>query len=226
MKVIGAGFGRTGTLSLQHALCKLGLRPCYHMTELMNHPEQVSYWQAAAAGKPVDWRGLFQGYQAGVDFPVSIVYRELLDVYPDAKVILTVRDPDKWYESTLSTIYRSSYPPVGAQLGAMLRFPFSPRLRQLFPIAKFIDGFIWKGLFGGRFLEKSYALEVYQRHIESVKEYVPKDKLLVFEAKDGWQPLCRFLELPVPNEPFPHVNSKDDFPDLTRRVMQGALEKP
>jgi hypothetical protein len=226
MKVIGAGFGRTGTLSLQYALTTLGLSPCYHMTELMNRPEQVGYWQAAAAGKALAWRELFDHYQAGVDFPVSLVYRELLETYPQAKVILTVRDPEKWYESTLSTIYQSSYPPLAKKLAVMARLPFSKRLRQLLPISIFIEKFIWQQAFGGRFKDKAYALDVYHRHIEKVKRDVPANQLLVFEVREGWQPLCRFLDLPIPSVPFPHVNSKEDFPDLTRKILRGDVVQP
>src|SRR5947208_7864431 len=113
IQVIGAGLGRTGTLSLKAALEELGFGPCYHMIELITHPEQVVYWEAASAGQPVDWDALFAGYQAVVDYPGCRYYRELMRHYPEAKVILTVRDPETWYESCMATIYQAGRPAPG-----------------------------------------------------------------------------------------------------------------
>ena len=105
LDVIGAGFGRTGTMSLKVALEELGFGPCYHMSEVFAHPEHVELWRAAAQGKEVDWEQIFGGYRATVDWPACSFYGELMEKYPDAKVILTVRDPQRWYESAYNTIY-------------------------------------------------------------------------------------------------------------------------
>lgn len=110
MKVIGAGFGRTGTMSLKAALEELGYGPCYHMTDVFEHPEHIRMWEAATRGEPVDWDELFAGYQATVDWPGAAFYRELMEVFPDAKVLLSLRDPEKWYESTRNTIYATVNP--------------------------------------------------------------------------------------------------------------------
>jgi hypothetical protein len=109
LKIIGAGFGRTGTLSLKHALEELGYSPCYHMSELFDKPGVDAQWDAIVSGKPADWHTIFKGYQATVDWPACTFYKELMQLYPDAKVLLSVRDPEKWYDSVANTIYRVSH---------------------------------------------------------------------------------------------------------------------
>lgn len=201
MKVIGAGFARTGTMSLKGALEQLGFAPCYHMVEVMANPDHIPVWQAAAEGKPVDWRKLFAGYQAAVDWPPSAFYEQLMEVYPDAKVLLTVRDPERWYESVMNTIYwvRQVGNVNEVESGSQERF------------WHMIDTLIWKGIFDGKVEDKQYALDLFNRHNEEVKKRVPSDKLLVFEVKDGWEPLCRFLGVDVPETPFPHLNDTMSF---------------
>jgi hypothetical protein len=142
LKVTGAGLGRTGTLSLKVALERLGLDKCYHMSEVIAHPQHVPVWEAAGRGEPVDWEALFRGYQATVDWPGCHFYRDFLASYPDAKVILTVRDPERWYDSARQTIYavRTAFP------GWLI--PFVPRMRRLLAMT---DRLIWDGVFGGRF---------------------------------------------------------------------------
>ncbi len=198
MKLIGAGFGRTGTTSLKAALEQLGFAPCYHMTEVFKHPSHARTWLAAANGEPVDWRSFLGDYPATLDYPASNFYKELMVAFPDAKVLLSVRNPDRWYESTLETIYRS------ARLPDWLRL--IPPLRTLIEMPNRI---IWEGTFHGRFEERAYAIDVYQRHIREVKAIVPTERLLVFDVKEGWEPLCRFLESPVPAGPFPHLNDRE-----------------
>jgi Sulfotransferase domain len=201
LKVIGAGFGRTGTLSLKSALEELGFGPCYHMTELFEKPGATEQWSAIANGEPIDWNTVFDGYQATVDWPACAVYKELIQVYPAAKVLLSVRDPEKWYESVASTIYQSSN-------------------RDPTPLhARMIDTLIWQGTFNGRFEEKDYAIAIFQRHIEEVKRDVPPEKLLVYDVKEGWPPLCTFLGVEVPAEKsFPHLNDRESF--LSRISLQ------
>ena len=198
MEIIGAGFGRTGTMSLQAALEALGYAPCYHMLEVFKHPGHIRQWQAAAEGRPVDWQSFLGKYRAGVDYPLSGFYRDLMAVYPDAKVILTVRDPDRWYESTRETIYR----------GTAIPHWFLQLVPPFRGMREMVDAAIWDRLFDGRFEEREHAIRVFEDHIAEVRRVVPPDKLLVFEVRDGWQPLCDFLGVPVPDKPFPHINDR------------------
>ncbi|MCH7662727.1 MAG: sulfotransferase family protein [Chloroflexi bacterium] len=208
MQIIGAGFGRTGTMSLKAALEQIGFGPCYHMLEVLKHPSHIGGWLAAAEGEQVDWDGLLGNYQAGLDYPLSVFYKELLAVYPEAKVILTVRDPQRWYESTLETIYQ------GAALPDWV-------LRILPPYRDFIKMVrmaVWEGLFEGRFEERAYAIKVFEDWVIEVKRTVPAEKLLIFSVKDGWEPLCAFLGVPVPDKPFPHINDRK----MTQRMFAAA----
>ena len=204
LKVIGAGFGRTGTTSIKAALEQLGFAQCYHMQEVIKTPAHVPIWLDALEGKPVDWDALFTGYQATVDWPACNFYAQLLVHYPDAKVLLTVRDPDKWYDSCLNTIY------------AMYHKPVMRLVRRLVPpLQRFMamnDRLIWQGDFGGRFADRSHAIAVFNQHNAAVKTHVPPDRLLVYDVKEGWGPLCRFLDVPVPQGiPFPHLNDTGTF---------------
>jgi Sulfotransferase domain len=199
LKIIGAGFGRTGTLSIKHALEALGFNPCYHMTELFDKPGVDAQWDAIVRGEPADWNTVFKGYHATVDWPACTFYRELMQAYPHAKVLLTVRDPEKWYESVANTIYRVSH-----------QTPDSNSIRSVH--RNMINALIWQGTFEDRFEDKEYAIAVFLRHIEEVKQYVAAEKLLVYNVKEGWEPLCAFLEVAVPAEkPFPHDNDRASF---------------
>lgn len=207
MKIIGAGFARTGTLSLKHALQKLGYAPCYHMDEVFKNPDHMAKWRDLAEGQPVDWEAFLGEYQAGVDFPVSIFYEELFTQYPDARVILTTRDPDRWYSSALETIYTMSHS-VPWYVKYIL-----PRVARFEEMVRYV---VWQKYFNGRFTDKQYAIEKFKKHNETVKQTIPPEKLLVFQVKDGWEPLCTFLEVPVPDVPFPNINDKKS---MQRRVQ-------
>lgn len=215
MQVIGAGFGRTGTASMKAALDHLGFGPCYHMYELLAQPQRVHDWWSALGGESVDWRRVFGGYASTMDWPGCAVYRELMGIYPEAKVILTERDPDRWYDSTFSTIYQigTSEADDGDAAIDLLR----PMIRKM----------IWDGDFGGRFADRDYAIEVFNQHNEDVKRNVPADRLLVFEVSDGWKPLCDFLEVPVPPEDFPYVNDKGTMAELIAQIRtEGRFPSP
>jgi hypothetical protein len=211
MKVIGAGFGRTGTTSLKAALEQLGFGPCYHMTEVLAHPEHADVWLDASRGRPVDWESFLHNYPSGVDFPVSNFYVELMERYPDAKVLLSIRDAEKWYTSCIKTIHAITQDVPMRWMGRYL-----PRVGKVNELATEV---IWKGTFGGRFLDKDHAIAIYHRHNEEVRRRVPESRLLVFDVKEGWEPLCRFLEVPVPEGiPFPHLNDTAEFERRVRRV--------
>ncbi len=208
LKVIGAGFGRTGTLSMKVALEELGFGPCYHMTEVFEHPAHARLWDAAARGETVNWQELLKGYQATVDWPGCTFYKELMEIYPDAKVLLTVRDPEKWYESAQSTIYQTVSGRRSPSSLLILRL-FRPHILQTIGM---INTLIWERTFNGNFADKQYAIEIFNQHIEEVKKYVPPEQLLVYNVKEGWEPLCAFLGVEVPKDkPFPHPNDRASF---------------
>ena len=226
LEVIGAGFGRTGTLSLKAALEELGFDPCYHMSEVFENPEHIETWDAAANGEPVDWERVLGDYKATVDWPGCSFYKEFMRKYPDAKVLLSVRDPDRWYESVSATIYNirrmSTASPFTAAVFAVAGV-FVPRLKRG---ARMVENLIWEGAFDGRFEDRRHATEVFERHNAEVIESVPKDRLLVYEVKEGWGPLCEFLEVEAPDKPFPHLNDSANFRKMTSVGFSAALAVP
>jgi hypothetical protein len=201
--VIGAGFGRTGTASLKLALEMIGFGPCHHMEEVIKHPAEVKTWVAAARGEKVDWRTFLEGWGATVDFPSALYYRGLMEAFPGAKVILTVRDPASWYASVSQTI-----------VPAMTRFPnrlvahFLPFIGA--PARSMNKTWIYHEVIQ-RFAEREHVLRVFTDHIEEVRRVVPAERLLVYQVSQGWGPLCAFLGVPVPDAPFPRVNDAADF---------------
>jgi hypothetical protein len=200
LKVIGAGFGRTGTRSLKTALEELGFDKCYHMEEVMKNPSHLKHWAEIMDGRSPDWESLFHGYQSATDWPAAAYYRDLMAVYPDAKVILTVRDPESWHTSIMNTLYQAS-----RKFRRYTRIV--PSLHQFLTS---MEKVVWQGTFHNRVEDKLYAMQVFNRHIEEVKRVVPKERLLVFEARHGWEPLCLFLNVPVPiDKPYPHKNKGD-----------------
>lgn len=201
LKVIGAGLGRTGTLSLKLALTQLGFGPCYHMAEVFPHPERVQHWNDIAAGKTPDWDAVFAGFNATVDWPACNYYKELMAKYPDAKVLLSVRpSAEKWFASTQATIF-------GDQIAANAP-PFIPK--------------ILGDIVGPDRHDKAACIAAYERHNAEVRAYVPKDKLLEFTPDMGWEPLCKWLGVAVPETPYPRVNTTEDF--QARRVQQQAKQ--
>jgi Sulfotransferase domain len=202
IQVIGAGLGRTGTLSLKAALEELGFARCYHPLKVFASMYQARTWDAAARGEPVDWDWLFAGYRVTVDLPGCVFYREPMENYPEAKVILTVRDPERWYDSVRQTIlFTSGTFPQWALL-------LSPRMLVF---QRMLDR-LWDRLFRGRFEDRAFAIDVFNRHNEQVRRDVPADRLLVYEIGQGWGPLCAFLGVPGPEgKPFPHLNDAAEF---------------
>lgn len=200
LEVIDPGFGRTGTLSLKHALDHLGLGPCHHMEEIFLHPEQVAHWQAIAAKKPVDWSAVFSGYRSQVDWPGAHVWRELAAAYPKAKVVLTVRPEASWWDSFSQTIGRFA--------ATYREMPLPPHIRAMVDAWMALAG---QETFGGVFDNRERALAAYRRRTEEVRAAIPPERLLVFDVAEGWEPLCRFLGKPAPSIPFPHVNTNEEF---------------
>jgi hypothetical protein len=199
LKVVGSGFGRTGTNSLKMALEQLGFGPCYHMFELRDHPERLPYWQAAARGEMPDWDKVFEGYAACVDWPAARFWREIAAHYPEARVLHSVRPPESWIKSVHSTIWPS--------LRGRNEQPPGPRRER--------QNMTWEIVveqtFGGRLDDAEHAMAVYRAHTEDVKREIAADRLLVYDVAEGWEPLCRFLGVPVPDTPFPRTNSTEEF---------------
>ncbi|HEY6780903.1 MAG TPA: sulfotransferase [Thermoleophilaceae bacterium] len=205
MKVIGAGFGRTGTMSLKAALEQLGVGPCFHMIDLVRDPTPLPYWQAAVAGEDVDWREALAGWESSVDWPGCSFWEQMLETWPDAPVLLSVRDPEAWYRSCVNSIHAAKEMALRGELDGDSEDPPSPEVLAM------INDLIWNGTFDGRFLDKQHALDVFQRHIDAVRGRVPASQLLTYEVGDGWEPLCVFLGVPVPDVPFPHLNDTASF---------------
>lgn len=213
LKVIGAGLGRTGTSSTKLALEMLGFSTCYHMSELMEDGSHLPYWQQAFKTGTTDWNSLFTGYQSAVDYPSALFYQDQMARYPDAKVLLTIRDPERWYESARETIFMVTQTPIPLSI---LRW-FIPFVREMYPRFEFTEALIWNGQFDGRFKDKEYAIAKFIEWNNAVIATVPDDRLLVYEVKQGWQPLCEFLDVPVPDEVFPRVNSRAEFQAMMRQ---------
>ena len=218
MRVIGAGFGRTGTTSLKAALQELGFGPSYSLSEVFANPEHVEFWEAAGglAGKKVDWEGFLAGYGVAVDWPACSFYEELMEAFPEAPVILTVRDPPEWYESTRSTIYELRRLTTGP-LPVRAAFAFAELVVPgVAGAVRLADRLVWEDTFDGRFEDRAYAMEVFERHNEAVRRRVPPERLLVFDVREGWAPLCDFLGIEAPDEPFPRLN---EAREMRRRLL-------
>ena len=199
LDVIGTGVGRTGTRTLKDVLATLGFGPCYHMMDLMQDRSRIRHWEDAEAGRTTDWEALFDGYRSVVDYPGCLYWRELVERYPKAKVLHTSRDPEAWWESARSTIYQSSTRPNPDMTPEQLRH------------RRYIDASIWGRMFNGRFLDKDYAIARVKEHEEAVLREVPAERLLVYSVDQGWEPLCAFLGVAVPDVPFPKLNTREEF---------------
>ncbi len=213
LKVIGAGFGRTGTLSMKLALEELGISKCYHMIEVRENQNHAKMWMEAKATRKTDWLLLFKGYQASVDWPSCNFWREQAYQFPDSKILLTRRDPEKWYESIMKTIYPSSKKYAESE---------NPDEKAF---GHWAMEMIWRPVFEDRMEDRSFVIGKFEKHNQAVIDEVPKDRLLVFEASQGWEPLCEFLELPVPGIPFPRVNTTEQFLSSSKLSARKTAEK-
>ncbi len=202
LSVIGAGFGRTGTMSLKLALEALGCGRCYHMVEVFPNPAAPGLWLQAVAGTLGDWEKIFADYGCTTDVPGCMFYRELAEAYPEAKLILTVRDPEAWYRSTQKTIFAEA---------THDRIAGNPELQEMMEKLVF-------GLFQGRVHEHDHCIAAFQRHNAEVIASIPPERLLVYDIAEGWGPLCAFLGKPVPDRPFPLSNTSEEF--VNRRLPE------
>ena len=195
----------------------------YHMKELLVHPENLHYWKTLSETKTTNWDELYNGYQATVDFPCCPWYKEHMVRYPDAKVIFTTRPFEGWYKSIESTIWKAGPQTLPQKLGMMVKLLLNPRLRSVIKCVKFAKSSIFGGLLQGKFEDKAAAEKIFNQWMEDVKATVPADKLLIFEVKDGWGPLCKFLGVPEPSEPIPHLNKKENFKEMLVELMKGNM---
>lgn len=211
--------GRTGTHSLKEALEQLGFGKCYHMIELFQNPKGLPYFQDAEEGKETDWNSLFTGYLSAIDYPVAKYYKQLIKYYPDAKVIHTVRDPESWYQSCMETIFWASKPDASRMLNMIVRMPFSKSLRQRLPILKY-NGMLIEKEFGKDINNKALVIKKFNERTEEVLATVPKERLLIFKAQDGWEPLCKFLNVSIPTTAYPKSNTKAEFIENVKKMSK------
>jgi hypothetical protein len=215
LEIIGAGFGRTGTTSLKRALEHLGYK-CYHMEEVPRNLDHghLEHWYDKYEGKPgLPFEEVFERYTATVDFPGCTYYRELMDVYPDAKVLLSVRDSESWWKSFDALMKTNE---------SMRYLFFMPKIHKFYRMVLRLQNVV----FGGR-PDKDLYIRVYEQHNADAQANVPPEKLLVFNVKEGWEPLCRFLGKPVPEIPFPHANAgMDDIKAKIRKAIFRSFTQP
>lgn len=221
LQIIGAGFGRTGTLSTYTALKELGF-PCYHMFEVLRNKDNkthLDFWNNvanASAGQQHNWEEVFGKYTASVDNPACCVWKELMVAYPDAKVLLTLhpKGAEAWYESTIDTIY---FTEIMWQFKVLkLLTPFGRKMGNM------SKKLIWQRSHKGTMHDKARAMAHYQKHIEDVKATVPPEKLLIFSADQGWEPLCKFLGKEIPKKEFPNVNDRNEIKKDIAEMTKGA----
>ncbi|NKZ01218.1 sulfotransferase family protein [Nocardiopsis alborubida] len=218
MDVIGAGFPRTGTTSMKAALERLGFGPCHHMSEVLGSSDLAGLW-AGVADTPtgeVDWARLLEGWRSGVDWPLSFFWRELADAFPDARVLLTVRDPHRWYESMRATIFE-----IVRQAG---QDSSGVRVPQEMDVIRPLMERMWLAHFGvppGEVPDEATAVAAFERHAVRVCAEVPADRLLVYRVGEGWERLCAFLGTDVPDEPFPRLNDTEEMRAKSERWRRG-----
>ncbi len=194
LEIIAAGLGRNGTLSMKFALEALGFGPCHHMTEVFaDGRRQIPLWLDVARGEP-DWEAIFSGYRSTSDYPSATYWRELADYYPDAKIVLTTRDPDRWFDSVSETIFSR----------------WMQEAHEGTPEHTLMQRTIFDAI-AGDVTDRAFLTEWYAKRNQAVSEAIPEERLLHFDLKDGWAPLCEFLGAHVPELPFPHVNSREEL---------------
>jgi hypothetical protein len=201
--IVGAGLGRTGTMSLKLALEQLGFGPCYHMLEVFQNPAAPGWWEAVADGERADWEKIFEGFRATVDWPSATYYKTLADAYPGAKVILTLRDPEAWFASTQATIFNRDFTAA----------PANPFESMVFKVVA--------DMFDRRMHDRDHVISVYERHNAEVRAAIAPERLLIYELAQGWAPLCAFLGVAAPDGPMPWLNSTKEF---QARISQATAD--
>ena len=210
LEVIGAGFGRNATNSLRRALEELGFGPCHHMFEISENEGLLPEWEAIVKGESRNWDAAFAGYRSQVDWPGATYWRELAEYYPDAKIVLSVRPVEGWYASFEKTIV-----PYIENRG---KHDTPYRNRQ----SEMVHELIGRQTFGDRLRDRDYVMSIYEAHTAEVQASVPPDKLLTYEVGTGWEPLCAFLGVEVPDTEYPNTNSTKDFQKRTSSNQENS----
>lgn len=190
LRVIGAGMGRTGTMSLKLALERLLGAPCYHMVEVFPRPTHPAIWTAAARGEPVDWHALLDGFSAAVDWPASAFWKEISVAFPEAVILLSTRSSESWWKSASETIFavERSASPQSTMIDAVLGARFTRDIH-----------------------DRAAAIAAYEAMNADARATAPPDRFVDWTPKDGWAPICKALGVPIPDAPFPHANTTDEF---------------
>lgn len=223
LQILAVGLPRTGSSSLKQALIDLGFGGCMHMDELFNQPKLVDLWIELYETGKTDTETLFSGYQSSTDFPGALLYKELLAVYPDLKIIINNRDAESWYKSMINTVH--DVVPHTEEDKAVLKKKgedIHPRFLGIAKTLELVEAYLFEKYFGGDFLDKEKTIARYNEHTDRVRAEVPASQLFEFDVKDGWDPLCEFLDVPVPTEDFPFKNKTKDFQEQVGGMIKGG----
>jgi Sulfotransferase domain len=222
MKVIGAGLPRTGTLSQKVALEMLGFGPCYHMVNVLTNLSLSKQWEQAM-DENVDWDEVFGEHESTVDWPGAFFYRQLADAYPDAKVVLSTRDPEAWERSMRDTIWDHIYGHSAMAHISKARELVDPGWNEFMRLCSRM----WaaQGVFSSVELRPGQLAEAVDRYQEQVQRNIPEERLLVWSVTEGWEPLCAFLEVDVPDAQFPRLNDSKMYTDRVIDASLGVLKE-
>jgi len=208
MKIIGCGFGRTGSMSMKIALEQLGFGPCHHMDEVIANPEKhLPFWLAASKGEDVNWDDALKGYESCVDWPSAAYWSVLAEHYPDAKILLTTRSAESWYNSISNTIFKI----IGDTMDA-------PPNEAPNPFGEMLGHMVLENTFQGNITDRDHCINIFNQNVQAVKNTFKGDKLFVYNIGDGWDGLCRWLDVPIPDMPFPRTNNQEEFFQLASKL--------
>lgn len=224
LKVLGLGLPRTGTSSLKAALELLGFGQCAHMEGLFANPVKTGQWIELFETGTTDYANLFDGYQSSTDFPGCLLYPELSTQYPDLKFVLGLRDPEQWYESMLKTVYAAVPHTEEARSELRTKGALSPKFYSIGKALGLVDVYLFQRFLAGEFLDKEATIARYLAFQNEVRTCVPAHQLLEFDVQQGWEPLCAFLGVPVPDAPFPYKNKRLDFQQQIGKMLSSGGE--
>lgn len=229
VKIIGAGLPRTATLTQKAALEMLGAGPCYHMVSVLTDLSLVHRWKDAldrkTGGGQIAWGEIFAGFTATVDWPGAFFYQELMETYPDAKVLLSIRESEAWARSIHDTIWEAMSGDTAMHHLAMARARIEPEWRQYLDLMT--EMWARSGLLDPSegSIDQGALATAFERYNDQVRKYVPPERLLMWSPADGWEPLCEFLGVHVPSAPLPRLNDSAAFAGMTIGNCMDALNR-